>query len=209
MSHELSLVDALEHLMPQQITKHALARYDEPWRFYHNRSHFDDLISNLLAANADGVKIQDGVAAVGFCAWHDSIYDPQAAHGRNEMLSALLCEAEMPSIAHTASVHAAKTTILATIGHWLPNSNVSPDGALLLDIDLGILGGDREKFDNYNANIRMEYQHVSEQKYREGRARVLETFLSRERLFMTEWAHSKWEDRARENLTRARDELKA
>lgn len=208
MTKTLSYADAVSVFLPEKIVQQAIARYDEPWRFYHNRSHFDDLIARLSMASKDGVEIHDGIAAIGFCAWHDSIYDPQAAHGRNEVLSALLCDTQMPLIAPMQSVHASRTTILSTVGHWLPDPDDSPDGALLLDVDLSVLGADQQAFDNYDANIQMEYSHVGELKYRQGRIKVLETFLTRDRLFLTEWAHAKWESAARENLTRTIERLK-
>ncbi|WP_085810186.1 hypothetical protein [Sphingomonas sp. TZW2008] len=177
-------------------------RYDEPWRRYHGWSHPLAMIASLAAAEADGVAIADPVAAIGFILWHDSVYDPQAAAGRNEQLSAALCAAEFPGLANERSVARACAAIVATIDHRVPDGDDSPDAALLLDIDLAILGFEADTFDCYDAGIAAEYAHVVPDAYRTGRSGVLRRFLERERLFITQWAYDRWEARARDNLAR-------
>jgi predicted metal-dependent HD superfamily phosphohydrolase len=161
------------------------------------------MIGSLAAAEADGVSIADPMAAIGFVLWHDAIYDPQAGAGRNEQLSAALCQRNMSAVADAASVTAAVATILATIDHRVPDTAVCRDGALLLDVDLAILGANETDFARYDAAIAVEYAHVEPSAYRHGRATVLHRFLARDRLFMTDWAHDRWEVRARDNLRRA------
>lgn len=176
-------------------------RYHEPWRHYHDWSHPLAMLRHLEAAADDGVALHDPAAAIGFVLWHDAIYDPQATHGRNERLSAALCAAEMPALAPRESVARAIAAIEATIDHRSP-AGVA-DAALLLDIDLSILGADEGAFDVYDAGIAAEYAHVPAAAYRSGRAAVLQRFLARERLYVTPWAHERWEQRARRNLERA------
>lgn len=176
------------------------SRYDEPWRRYHDWSHVEALLAALDAAGRDGVTLVDPLAAVGFVLWHDAIYDPQAAAGRNEELSAALCEAEFTAPAETLA--RAATAIRATIDHRVPAGDC-PDAALLLDVDLSVLGGDDAAFAHYDAGIAFEYAHVPAAAYRLGRAGVLRRFLTRERLFLTDWAHRRWDASARRNLGRA------
>lgn len=176
------------------------ARYHEPWRHYHDWSHPIAMIRHLTAAELSGVPIEDPVAAVGFILWHDAIYDPQATHGRNERLSAALCRATFA--AAPSSVDRAVAAIEATIDHRLP-SGPANDIALLLDVDLAILGAADPEFDAYDAQIAAEYGHVPADAYRTGRAAILRRFLERDRLYLTDWAADRWERRARANLTRA------
>jgi predicted metal-dependent HD superfamily phosphohydrolase len=178
-------------------------RYREPWRHYHDWTHPLAMIGHLAAAERDGVSIEDPVAAVGFVLWHDAIYDPQAAPGRNERLSAELCRHEMPAVADPASVDRAVAAVLATIDHQVPGASECPDGALLLDIDLAILGASDTDFDHYDAAIAAEYAHVPPEAYRSGRAAVLHRFLDRDRLFVTDWGRARWEQPARANLRRS------
>jgi predicted metal-dependent HD superfamily phosphohydrolase len=178
-------------------------RYCEPWRHYHAWHHPQAMLAHLDRAIRDGVTLADPTACAGFILWHDAIYDPQAAHGRNEQLSAELCAAAMGAIAEPLAVARACAAILATIGHKPPSAEDSPDAPLLLDIDLSILGQSAAVFDTYDSQIRREYAHVEEMRYRPARAAVLRTFLARERLFLTDWGHRQWEHRARGNLTAA------
>ncbi|WP_326523982.1 HD domain-containing protein [Sphingomonas sp.] len=178
------------------------SRYDEPWRHYHAWAHPQAMLRHLAAAQAEGLVVADRDAAVGFILWHDAIYDPQAGGGRNERLSAALCRAEMTPLADMASVERAVLAIEATIAHVLPEGDC-PDAALLLDIDLSVLGADEEGFDAYDAAIRREYAHVEEAAYRAGRVAILTRFLERHRLYLTDWGHARWEAAARANLSRA------
>lgn len=182
------------------------SRYDEPWRHYHVWAHPQAMLRHLDAAAADGVEIADPDAAIGFILWHDAIYDPGSGGGRNERLSAALCQAEMGALADRSSVERAVLAIEATAGHVLPDGDC-PDAPLLLDIDLSILGAEEAGFDVYDAAIRREYAHVPEVDYRAGRRAILATFLARERLFLTEWGHARWDRAARANLRRAIHQL--
>mmetsp|Transcript_1343 Transcript_1343/g.4006 ORF Transcript_1343/g.4006 Transcript_1343/m.4006 type:complete len:235 (-) Transcript_1343:1083-1787(-) len=186
------------------------SRYNEPWRSYHTWRHPMKMKALLLQAEAEGVPIVDGAAAAAFVLWHDAVYDPQAAHGRNEELSQQLCQLEFGALAgKSLSVTRACEAILATIGHELPSDHSrSPDAALLLDIDLSILGAPDAEFKGYDQAIRQEYRHVPEEVYREKRAAVLEAFLRRHRLFLTEWGYGRWEAPARANLAHAIAELR-
>ena len=60
-----------------------------------------------------------------------------------------------------------------------------------------------EEFDEYERRTREEYRHVPEPLYRTGRARVLETFLSRDPLFRTPHFRGRFEATARHNLRRS------
>jgi predicted metal-dependent HD superfamily phosphohydrolase len=185
------------------------SRLSEPWRAYHVWEHFKAIVGHMEHAEADGVAIHDPVACIGFAAWHDSIYDPRSEHGRNEELSALLCEAEMPTWADAHSVASAAAATRATTKHRVPNAVVCPDAALQLDCDLAILAGAPRVIDAFERDIRFEYSHVEIDFYRERRAGVLATFLERDRLYVTDWAHARWEAAARDNLHRTIAALKA
>lgn len=90
--------------------------------------------------------------------------------------------------------------ILATA---LANQPTTPDEALLVDIDLAILGADEAAFDDYDRAVRAEYEWVPEPVYRHARAEVLGSFLKRERLFhMAEYRRT-LEPSARKNIARA------
>lgn len=83
----------------------------------------------------------------------------------------------------------------------------SGDAALLVDIDLGILGAAPSVFENYDQAIRLEYGWVPETHYRLGRAQILRTFLDRDVIFKTPRIRDQLEEQARENLARKLHEL--
>lgn len=203
MPHDMTFADAIADMAMTDVVTAAATRWSEPWRSYHDDLHMAELKDHLLHAERDGVGIVDGAAAFAWVVWHDAVYDPMAAKGRNETLSAQLCARQFGAIGHPESVTRACEAILATIGHEAPAREVSPDAALLLDCDLAILGAAPERFEQYCVQIREEYAHVPLETYVEHRRRILGLFLSRDRLYVTDWAHARWDAQARENLARA------
>lgn len=203
MPQDMTLANAIAEMAMTDVVNAAASRWSEPWRAYHDDLHMAELKDHLLAAERDGVKITDGAAAFAWVIWHDAIYDPMAAKGRNETLSAQLCARQFATIGHPQSVTHACEAILSTIGHEPPAREASPDAALLLDCDLAILGAAPERFAQYNAQIREEYAHVPIDSYTQHRRVVLSRFLERDRLYITDWAHARWDAAARINLATA------
>ena len=80
--------------------------------------------------------------------------------------------------------------------------------SIFLDMDLSILGASAEAFDAYEAGVRHEYRDVPEAAFRSGRAAILEGFLARDRLYLSDWGWARFEARARENLRRSIQNLR-
>jgi predicted metal-dependent HD superfamily phosphohydrolase len=88
-------------------------------------------------------------------------------------------------------------------------ATLTNDEALLVDIDLSILGRSEYVFHNYECQIWREYEKVvPREQFRIGRAKVLESFLSRPVIYNTEFFRAKYEEQARKNLTRSLERLK-
>ena len=68
--------------------------------------------------------------------------------------------------------------------------------AVLLDADLAILGADPAAYRAYATGVRVEYAHVPDDAWRTGRAAVLDHFLARDRLFLTDTMHAELDQRA-------------
>jgi predicted metal-dependent HD superfamily phosphohydrolase len=171
-----------------------LDRYAEPWRFYHTLDHVGsvlDLIDWLerLAVNP---------AAVRMAAWfHDVVYDPRAKD--NEERSADFAAEALPKLAvPEETVAEVRRLILLTKTHATTADD--RDGHILLDADLAVLGAAAEKYRQYAAAIRREYDWVPETEYRTGRAAVLRRFLERDRIYFTEPMYAEREAAARRNL---------
>ncbi|WP_091666654.1 HD domain-containing protein [Micromonospora auratinigra] len=175
-----------------------LAGWREPHRHYHGVPH--------LRAVLDVVDAYAGAAGrpelVRLAAWaHDAVYDPRAGGDANERASAelageLLADAGLPAPA----VAEVRRLVLLTAGHAVGPDD--PDGALLCDADLAILGADPDAYDGYAAAVRREYAHVPEETFRPARARVLRALLALPTLYRLPAPHARWESRARANLTR-------
>lgn len=74
------------------------------------------------------------------------------------------------------------------------------DIQFLLDFDLSILGADEESYEVYRKNVRKEYKIYPDVLYKPGRKKVLESFLKREKIFITPEYNQVFEKRARKNL---------
>lgn len=194
------LMQAL-HLPPNTATFDALhAAYAERHRHYHTGEHIHDCLEKLaisrhLAPSPDAIEL-----AIWF---HDAVYNPYRAD--NEEKSADWAARFLnDNAADPALVEHTRHLILATC-HDAPAHD--PDAALLIDIDLSILGADEDRFLAFEHAIRREYRWVPGPLYRRRRGDILRSFLQRERVFHTEVFHERLETRARVNLAGALERL--
>lgn len=77
------------------------------------------------------------------------------------------------------------------------------DAALLVDIDLAILGTTPARFAAYERQIRQEYAWVPEALFVEKRRAVLQGFTARPQLYTTAYFQERLEATARRNLQQA------
>ena len=170
-------------------------RWREPHRHYHTLVHLEACLAWLdwVAASADNA------AEVELALWfHDAIYEP--ARADNERASAALAETQLRRLGvPEPSVLRVVQHVLATRGHRAR----SADGALVVDLDLSVLGASPEAYDRYERAIREEYRHVPDVAYRRGRGAVLREFAARPRIYETPALHELLEPQARRNLERA------
>ncbi len=178
------------------------ARYEEPHRVYHNLRHLRQVLETT-----DSLRSQaSDVTAVELAVWfHDVIYDPRARD--NEEQSALYAERALRQLEMLDDlILRVKELVLLTKTHVAPPGD--RDAMILLDADLAILGEPEAEYRRYAAAIRKEYAHVNDEDFRQGRRSVLELFLNRKRLFLTEAMFTQREQRARQNLQRELAELR-
>ena len=177
-------------------------RYGEPGRAYHTLTHITamlNVVEEFASAFTDPLALR---LAVWF---HDAVYD--ARRTDNEEQSAAYAADVLQASALSPSTRAAvERLILATKTHKAAPDDA--DAALLLDADLAVLGAAPADYDRYAQAIRREYAWVSEDRYREGRRKVLTGFLERSRLYHTPALFARFEEPARENLRRERESLK-
>ena len=172
--------------------------YSSRSRAYHNLSHVRALLDLRARFNAQITH----PAAVDLAIWfHDAVYHTRRKD--NEERSAVLANESLTALGVPASViDVVVAMILATKAHALDGlaPNIAADGRLFLDFDLSILGSDDVTYRKYAAAIRREYWWVPAPLYRDGRRKVLESFLRRDRLYFTEAIFAEREARARANV---------
>jgi predicted metal-dependent HD superfamily phosphohydrolase len=166
----------------------------EPHRHYHTLWHLDEVLRVVG-------KLRDyceGPAAVELAAWfHDAVYDTHAKD--NEEQSALLAERELATLGVPANITRHVAHLVRATTHT--DADVDRDAAVLLDADLAVFGAAEDRYRQYAEQIRLEYSWVPHADYRTGRARVLESFLKRNRIYRTERMHVAGDEAARRNLT--------
>lgn len=178
-----------------------IAAYSEPHRHYHNLQHLDECLHALDSTRPFAKKPAVVEAALWF---HDAVYEPRSS--TNEDDSAALggtcfSAAGLPS----TLTDEIRKLILCTKTHQ-PDTNA--DAALLIDIDLAILGQPPSRFLEYERGIRAEYSWVPDATYAQKRTEILAGFLCRPAIYRTPYFRDHYETSARANLSRAIDALR-
>jgi len=173
------------------------AAYTEPHRRYHDMTHIADCLGELAAV--EGLADERRLLLAYAIWWHDVVYDPTRSD--NEAVSAALAGRDLAALGESDATCAEVARLLElTTGHQVGEDD--PDGALLVSIDLSVLGRPPEAYDAYAAAIRQEYAHVPDAFFRPGRASVLGRILEARPLYPDPTYRARYEDQARSNLSR-------
>ena len=168
------------------------AAYATAGRHYHNLAHLEDCLAAL--AQVEGLSAHERDVLSEAIWWHDVVYDP--ARSDNEELSAQLAERHV------------RADISREVGRLIRltrTHDVAAEdrlGAILISIDLSILGAEPARYDAYAAAIRQEFIHVSDADYRVGRAAVLRRFAVRPVIYPDAGFAARYDRPARDNLAR-------
>ncbi|RYG73790.1 hypothetical protein EON77_12010, partial [bacterium] len=188
---------------PRGLFRELLARYDEPHRRYHARRHLAFCVRELQTIHGELARPDEAEFALFY---HDAIYEPRP-FAKNEAESAELARRVLASIgADEGAIARVAALILATASHDVPAGLSGPeaaDAALVLDIDMGILGASPRGYAVYEAGVRAEYGWVPEFSFRRSRGKFLLAVLERPAIYLTPHYRVRLEARARENLGRA------
>ncbi len=169
-------------------------RYCEPHRRYHGLEH----PAHMLWIGRNQALTDEQIAAVWF---HDAIYEPRATD--NEERSATLATTQLAALGWPSrSIELVERMVLDTKRH-LPTIDES---RAVVDLDLEPLSETWEIFQRNAIHLRVEFLHLGDEAFHEGRRRFLEAMLARERIYSTPWG-ARLEVRARRNLERALREI--
>jgi predicted metal-dependent HD superfamily phosphohydrolase len=178
-----------------QLFDEIVARYCEKHRHYHTLHHLDECLRHLDEVAQLAIHEPEIELALWF---HDAIYDSRQQN--NEELSAAWARSSAAAAAMPReSCDRIYDLIQVTGSHSFPKTT---DEALLIDIDLSILGAPPDRFEEYEQGIRSEYSWVPQPIFEAKRRSVLKKFLQRETIFHTQYFIERYERQARLNLGR-------
>jgi predicted metal-dependent HD superfamily phosphohydrolase len=167
--------------------------YSSKKRHYHTLEHLNNLLYQLTAVKSE-IKNWETILFTLF--YHDIIYN--SLKSDNEEKSAELAEKRMKQIPVSKDkIELCKKQILATKSHI---KSTDSDTNYFTDADLSVLGQNWETYLLYCKNVRKEYSIYPTLVYNPGRKKVLNHFLSMDRIFKTDFFYNKFELQAKQNL---------
>ncbi len=182
--------------MPPALRGRLEAMYGEPHRRYHTLVH----IEALLGWHAHWRALARAPRLIEAAIWfHDAVYDTH--RDDNEPRSAELARDELRALAWPEAAVARVTAMVRATRHHAADLS-DADTLLFLDLDLSVLAQRADVYDAYSVAVRAEYAWVEAQRYRAGRLRVLQSFMTRDAIYRTPALHAAWESAARANLAR-------
>lgn len=168
--------------------------YYQPHRKYHDIRHIQWMLMEFGSMRPLCRRPDDVETAIWF---HDAVYDPMAKD--NEEQSVALAR-DFLGKGMTSEI---ERLIMLTKHDKIPAAD-DIDGQVIVDCDLAILGTEKPLYDAYEQGIRQEYRLVPDDKYREGRTKVLTSFFSRKPgIYCTDSFISRYEARAKLNISQA------
>ncbi len=171
----------------------AWARRD---RRYHTLKHLSACLRELDAAR----HLAEHPAEVELALWfHDAVY--RTWRRDNEALSAAWA-------ARLLARRGAPPDVVARISNVIlatkpGDHHLTGDAALIVDIDLSILGQPPEIYDEFERNVRREYWWVPSWLYAHTRGQILRHFQAQQKIYRFALFLDRYEAPARANLERA------
>ena len=162
-------------------------------RHYHTLQHLDNLLAQLTDVKGE---IQNWNTILFTLYYHDIVYN--SLKSDNEEKSAELAEKRMKQISVSIDkIELCKNQILATKSHI---KSTDSDTNYFTDADLSVLGQNWETYLLYYKNVRKEYSIYPDFVYNPGRKKVLNHFLSMDKIFKTDFFYKKFESQAKQNI---------
>jgi len=195
--------------LPTLMLSELEAAYATPPRAYHNFGHVQEVLHRFAEVTAGPGWTQPSEVYLAVL-YHDAIYE--AGRKDNEARSADLAMAQIEKWLPERGIDTLRVAELINLtarhGQFSPvdfgADGFSLDTRHFLDCDMAILGAAPDVFDAYDAGIAEEYRgHVPGFLFRLNRKRFLKGLLARERIYLSDWFHQRYDASARANLRRA------
>ena len=160
-------------------------------RHYHTLGHLDACLREFDAARELALRPAEVELALWF---HDVVY--RSWRRDNEQQSAAMAD-ELLRAAPIEAVRRIRQMILDTRHH---DEDLTGDSALVVDVDLAILGRPPETYEPFARAIRREYWWVPRARYRAARTALLRGFLARSSIYHHDAFYRRYEAQARLNI---------
>ena len=170
------------------------ASYGEPHRYYHTGQHIDHCLKQFDLARHE----MSDADAIEMALWfHDIEYDPKARD--NEYQSA----ERFKQIAHGAIDPVLEEQIYRLIMITMhTDAPTGIDEQYIVDIDLSSFGLPWDEFAYDSENVHKEYSHLSTEEFVRRNRRFLQSLLDRPKIFFTEFYGKRYEQIARDNISK-------
>jgi predicted metal-dependent HD superfamily phosphohydrolase len=173
--------------------KRIMKHYSAPQRYYHSVLHLILCLEEFeqaahLIENPEIVKLA--------LFYHDAIYDFRKSN--NEEKSAELADNELFKLGVPAQERKMISNLILVTKHTSMPKEVSQK--LIMDVDLAILGSPDKVYEMYQHAVRQEYAWLDDTTFKQGRSKLLQSFLNRPSIYQTAFFKEKYELQARQNL---------
>src|SRR5690606_8991562 len=214
-----ALLARWDALLPgaREVGVELVERWHEPHRVYHGPEHLVHALDSLALLEGRRPGVPDAAGSPGHAGtgapsapggtapgvtqlalwFHDAVHDGEA--GRAEERSAALAGARLAGRLDAGAGDEVVRLVLVRTDH----SPAADDrtGALVSEADVAVPASAPDRYERYVRQVRAEYAHVPDDAFRAGRAAVLRGLLAGSALFRTAEGATRWEERARANLT--------
>ena len=172
-----------------------LQAYSQRHRCYHTSEHINACLIHLDNSNHLATNPYEIEMALWF---HDAIYQPYSSD--NELKSALLAKKFLlENNVDKTIIARIYNLVMVTLHNGLTSTE---DEALMIDIDLTILGSNTDVYQIFEKNIRKEYRFVPYFLYKKKRVEILQGFIKQAKIYQTEYFYKLFEKQARNNIQR-------
>ncbi|MET0654513.1 MAG: hypothetical protein ABWY94_02940 [Pseudoxanthomonas sp.] len=195
--------------LPTTMLSELETAYATPVRAYHNFGHVQEVLHRFAEVTVGPGWTQPSEVYLAVL-YHDAVYE--AGRKDNEARSAEMAMAQIARWLPEQGIDTLRVAELIDLtarhGQFSPgdfgDDGFSLDTRHFLDCDMAILGAEEGVFHAYDAGIAEEYRgHVPAFLFRLNRKRFLKGLLARERIYLSDWFHQRYDAPARANLRRA------
>ena len=192
----IKLMQAFELEDNKDTYQDLIAAYGEKHRYYHTSDHIKATLEHLDQVAHLSPRNHEIELSLWF---HDAIYKPLSTDNEHESANWAVDFLSANNVS-TEVINRVYKLIMAT-AH--ASGVLNNDEAMMIDIDLTILGAPLDEFNAFQSAIRKEYKLVPNFLYNRKRKEILHGFLQRKQIFHHTYFFDKFEQQARANLETA------